>query len=246
VGLAGAGDANTRALRLRSIRALWDPTYRDESWIGGDNQPADWRYVRLIPRMRDWANTYYTGTQLAVTEYNWGGLEHINGALAQADVLGVFGREGLGFAALWNYPDTNLGYDHFETLPGAYAFRIYRNYDGNGGKFGEVSVSAGSADQSQLAVYAAQRLADGALTLVIINKTGGALTGDVALAGFTPAAAAEVYRYSSANLNAIVPQADQPVGAGGFSASFPANSITLVVIPTAASWVKVYLPLILR
>jgi len=246
VALTAAGDAALQALRLRSTRALWDPTYRDESWIGGDDQPADWRNVRLIPRMRDWVSANYPGTKLAITEYNWGGLEHINGALAQADILGVFGREGLDFAALWNYPDPSLGYDRFETLPGAYAFRIYRNYDGNGGKFGDVSVSAISADQSQLAIYAAQRGGDGVLTLVIINKTGGALMSDVMLAGFTPAAAAQVYRYSNANLNAIVREVDQPVGAGGFNASFPANSITLVVIPPAVPWVKVYLPLVIK
>lgn len=248
VDLTLAGNAAKQALRLRSTRALWDPTYTDESWIGGSDQPADWRQVRLIPRMHAWVNTYYPGTKLALTEYNWGGLESINGALAQADVLGIFGREGLDLAALWNYPDADLGYDHFETLPGAYAFRLYRNYDGSGGKFGDVSVSATSADQSQLAIYAAQRAADQALTLLIINKTGGALTGDVSLAGFTPTGPAQVYRYSPANLKAIVPQANQPVSAAGFSASFPANSITLMVIPAGPPIfkVQVYLPLILK
>src|SRR6185369_15465545 len=29
-----AADTATAALRLRSTRALWDPTYQDESWIG--------------------------------------------------------------------------------------------------------------------------------------------------------------------------------------------------------------------
>jgi hypothetical protein len=57
----------------------------DESWIG--------EVVRLIPRMRAWVDAHYPGTKLAITEYNWGALNHINGALAQADVLGIFGRE---------------------------------------------------------------------------------------------------------------------------------------------------------
>jgi hypothetical protein len=195
-------------------------------------------------------NANYPGTKLALTEYNWGGLEDINGALAQADILGIFGREALDLAALWNYPDSGLGYDNFETRPGAYAFRLYRNYDGSGSKFGDVSVSAASADQSQLAIYAAQRSSDNALTLVIINKTGGSLAADVSLAGFTPAGAAQVYRYSAANLNAIVQQPNQVVDANGFSASFPANSITLVVIPGQMLPVdpsaSVYLPLMLK
>src|SRR5690606_5167934 len=82
VSLASAGNAATQALRLRSTRSLWDATYVDESWIG---EP-----VRLIPRMRDWIAAEYPGTKTAITEYNWGGLEHVNGALAQADVLGIF------------------------------------------------------------------------------------------------------------------------------------------------------------
>jgi hypothetical protein len=246
VDLSLAGNTSKQALRLRSTRALWDAAYRDESWIGGDDQPADWRYVRLIPRMRAWVNAHYPGTKLAITEYNWGGLEHINGALAQADILGIFGREGLDLATLWNYPDAGLGYDNFETQPGAYAFRLYRNYDGAGGKFGDVSVNAASADQSQLAIYAAQRSSDSTLTLVIINKTGSALTGNVSLAWFTPTGAAQLFRYSAANLGAIVQQANQPVSASGFSASFPANSITLVVIPGAASFSSSasYLPVV--
>jgi len=234
VALTTAGGSAMQALRLRSTRSLWDPTYRDESWIGGDDQAPDMRYVRLIPRMHDWVNTYYPGTKLSITEYNFGGLESLNGALAQADVLGIFGREDLDFATLWNYPNPGgdpLGYDHFETLPGAYAFRIYRNYDGAGSKFGDTSLQALSADQSQLAIYAAQRTSDSAVTLIIINKTGATLTGNVALSGFTPDATAQVYRYSASNLSSIVRQADQAVTSNGFSASFPANSITLVILP---------------
>src|SRR6185503_19599851 len=96
VSLSGAGNTTTQALRLRSTRSLWDPTYTDESWIG--------EAVQLIPRMRQWVNTDYPGTRLAIGEYNWGALDHINGALAQADVLGIFGREGLDLATLWDPP----------------------------------------------------------------------------------------------------------------------------------------------
>lgn len=236
VSLTTVGDLNTQALRLRSTRSLWDPTYRDESWIGGDDQAPDQRYVRLIPRMRDWVNTYYPGTKLAITEYNFGGLEHINGALTQADTLGIFGREGLDLAALWNYPYPNdpLGYYHFETLPGAYAFRMYRNYNGTGGKFGDVSVSTVSSDSSKLSAFAAERNADGSLTVMFINKTSAAITGNVSLANFTPHSLAEVYRYSAANLNAIPRQPDLTISGASFTYNFPASSITLIVIPESS------------
>ncbi|MBI4929002.1 MAG: glycoside hydrolase family 44 protein [Anaerolineae bacterium] len=230
VALKPAGSAATQALRLRSTRALWDPTYVDESWIG---QP-----VKLIGRMKDWVNSQYPGTKLAITEYNWGAPEHINGALAQADVLGIFGREGLDLATLWAPPAANQ--------PLAYAFRMYRNVDGAGGRFGSTSVSAVSGDQGQLAVYAALR-PDQTLTVMVINKTGGALTSALSLSGFSPAFSAQVYRYSAANLNAIVEQPAQSVSPTGFTATYPANSVTLLVIPTGIPLDKhIYIPAVRR
>ncbi len=237
VSLSPAGNATTQALRLRSTRSLWDPTYVDESWIGG----AGWEggIVRLIPRMKDWVSANYPGTKTAITEYNWGGLESINGALAQADVLGIFGREGLDLATIWGPPTS--------AQPGAYAFRMYRNYDGAGSQFGDTSVRATSADQGTLAIYAAQRSTDQALTLIIINKTGTAQTSTLSLSGFTPATSAQIFRYSAANLNAIIAQPAQSIASNGFTATFPANSISLVVIATGAPLNNhVWLPLVCR
>lgn len=216
VALGEAGDAATQELRLRSTRQLWDPTYTDESWI---NQP-----IQYIPRMRELVDENYPGTKLAITEYNWGALGHLNGALAEADVLGIFGREGLDLATLWAPPAA--------TDPGAYAFRMYRNYDGAGSAFGDTSVRAASADQDELAVYAAQRSSDEALTLMIVNKSlTDDLTSTVSIAGRTGSEPAEVYRYSGADLSSITHAPDVTVGSDGFTSTFPASSITLVEIP---------------
>lgn len=236
VALAPAGNAATQALRLRSTRSLWDAGYIDESWIS-DTAPGGVA-VRLIPRMRAWVDAHYPGTRLAVSEYNWGALDSLNGALAQADVLGIFGREGLDLATLWSPPSA--------AQPGAFAFRLYRNYDGAGGQFGDWHVRAASADQDTLAIYAAERARDGALTLVVINKTGDALTSSVTLAGFTPGAAAAVYHYSAANLSAILPAAAQAVSAAGFTAEFPAYSLTLLVLPPTAPPHVLFLPTVRR
>src|SRR5262249_33489488 len=130
-GVTGGDEsAATQALRLRSTRQLWDPAYTDESWI---NQKVD-----LIPRMRQLVDQNYPGTKLAISEYNYGSLGHMDGALAEADVLGIFGREGLDLATLWAPPAP--------TDPGAYAFRMYLNYDGKGSKFGDKSLTAQSTD----------------------------------------------------------------------------------------------------
>ena len=218
VALAGAGGADLQALRLRSTRLLWDATYAEESWIA---EP-----VYMIPRMRGWIAARYPGTRTAVTEYNWGALDHINGALAQADVLGIFGREGLDLATLWGPPSSGE--------PGAFAFRMYRNVDGAGSGFGETSVHAASSDQGRLSAYAARRAGDGALTVVVINKTGGGLTSTVSLAGFAPAGSVQVRRYSAADLGAIVRAADLPQPNGSLVTTFPAGSITLLVIPAGS------------
>jgi len=218
-GVAGAdaGDPAARDLRLRSTRSLWDPSYVDESWI---REP-----VRLIPRMRDWVNARYPGTGLAVTEYSWGAFGHVNGALAQAEVLGIFGREGLDLAALWGEPGA--------ADPVAFAFRMYRNYDGQGSAFGDTSVSAGSGGGGELSVFAALRSADGALTVMVINKTSRALSSTVNLSGFLPAAAMRVFRYGAGDPSRIVREPDQPVSPAGFTAAFPAESITLLEIARA-------------
>lgn len=224
VTLASAGDANTQALRLRSTRVLWDPTYivTGDYWIKDVENNGAPVAPRMIPRLREMVAQSYPGTKIAITEYNWGALDNINGALAQADLLGIFGREGLDAALLWGPTKP--------TDPGAFAFKIYRNYDGIGGTFGETGVQASSADQGQLSLYAALR-SDLNLTAMVINKTGNDLASTLNLAGFSAGAAAKAWLYSAAKLDAIVAQPDVPVGGGTLSAVFPANSITLLVIP---------------
>ncbi len=222
VALATAGDSATQAARLRSTRSLWDPTYVDESWIGTDVQAPP---IQLIRRMKTWVAAEYPGTRTAVTEYNFGGLESLNGALTQADVLGIFGREGLDLATLWGPPQAGQ--------PGVFAFTLYRDYDGAGSQFGDTSVAASSPDQARLAVYAAQRTSDGALTVVVVNKSASALAWPVRLAGLVPSGQAARYQYSGADLTRIVPLPPVAVGRTGWTVTYPASSVTLLVLRPA-------------
>jgi uncharacterized protein (TIGR03437 family) len=227
VAFASAGDAKTQAARLQSTRVFWDPTYlvSGDYWIRDlDNNGAPVA-PRLIPRLREMVDQNYPGTKIALTEYNWGALDNINGALAQADLLGIFGREGLDLATLWGPTKP--------TDPGAFAFKMYRNYDDMGGAFGETSVQAASADQAGLSVYAALR-SDSKLTVIAINKTGNDLSSTLSLGSFPAAATAAAWVYSSAKLDAIQAQPDIPVGENGLTAVFPANSISMLVIPPKA------------
>jgi hypothetical protein len=229
VALSPAGDADTQARRLRSIRALYDPIYQDESWI---DEP-----VSLIPRMHDWVEQNYPGTKLAITEYNWGGLEHINGALAQAEILGIFGQEGLDLAALWSPPEPDE--------PGAYAFRMFLNAKGKlrqpgqpRARFGQTAlpldISANSADP--LAAFASLR-DDGVLTLILINRTEQELKTGLEVQGFNPQRISGVNHFIYAgrdlsNIQRWVLNFDQvPQDPLTLALALPAQSISLLEIP---------------
>ena len=191
--------------------------------------------------MQHWVQTDYPGTKTSIDEYNFGGLESINGAVVEADILGIFGRQGLDMAAFWPSKAYN------QQGPGNYAFAMYRNYDlaNDGATFGDTylyakSTASGGDGEGQLAVYAAQRSNDNAITVMVINKTYGSLTSTITLDHFTPPSGtnAQVYQYSGANLNTIVQEAAVSVvppgsngTAGTINYTFPAQSITLFVVP---------------
>ena len=200
--------------RNRSTRSLWDPNYVDETWINDR--------VRLIPRLRGWVDQYYAGTQIGITEYNWGAEGHINGATTQADILGIFGREGLDMAARWATPAAST--------PTYKAIKLFRNYDGRRSTFGDTSIGASTANPDVVSAFAAERTSDRATTIVVVNKGTGSTASTIALANVTHAAAAEVWQLTAAN--AITRLADVPVsGSHALSTTLPAQSVTLFVIP---------------
>jgi mannan endo-1,4-beta-mannosidase len=154
--------AKTVAARLQAPRSLWDPTYLEKSWIAGE-----WgKPIRLIPWLNERIAERYPGTKLAMTEYNFGAGEHISGGLAQADVLGIFGREGLYLGTYWGAGAGNGDLPKYIKA----AFKLYRNYDGKNGAFGDTSVAA-STDVSRASIYAAtDSKRPGVLTVLVINK----------------------------------------------------------------------------
>jgi hypothetical protein len=242
VAFTTAGDTGVQQARLNSTRAFWDPTYTDPN-LPQPNYTTDGNYTancstplqapQLLPMMHGWVAKDYPGTKIAIDEYNWGGLESINGAVTQADILGIFGAYGLDLGTLWPTQDPST------QVPGTMAFAMYRNYDGAKSTFGDTALASTSANPAQLAVYGALRTKDGALTVMVINKTYGALTETLNLANLSANGQASVYQYSNGNLAAIqaLPAVTVTAPAAGSTTStltttFPAQSITLLVIPT--------------
>jgi len=145
-------DEETNARRLRSTRALWDPSYLDESWIG---EP-----IAFIPRLRDVIEQTAPGLPLFISEWNFGADHSMNGALAIAEVLGIYGREGVYGAAYWRSPEFGS--------PGALAFAMHGNYDGAGSRFAGRTVPTRSPDPNRVSAYGAL---DGAtLRVMVLNK----------------------------------------------------------------------------
>ncbi len=203
--------------RNRSTRSLWDTAYVDETWINDR--------VQLIPRLKNWVAASYPGTPVGITEYNWGAENHINGATAQADVFGIFGREGLDMGARWTTPAA--------TTPTYKAMKMYRNYDGNKSTFGETSVAAATPNPDTVSAFAALRTADGALTVMVINKQQSTTpVATINLSTFAHRGVAQVWQLTAANV--INHLADVNIGGTSVVATLPAQSITLFVVPRSA------------
>jgi len=209
-----AVDSTTALLRNQSTRQFWDTNYVDPSWINS--------VIALIPRMRSWVATNYPGTKIGVTEYNWGAEPSINGATAQADIDGIFGREGLDLATRWTTPDPST--------PTYKAMRMYRNYDGNKSTFGDTSILTVVPNPDNLSAFGAVRTGDGALTFMVINKNLTNATPITAnLTNFNATGTAQRWQLTSANV--ITQLANITLTNKVLSDVVPAQSITLYVLP---------------
>jgi hypothetical protein len=151
VGFEGNTDPATNARRIRSVRGLWDPTYKDESWIA---EP-----VQLIPRMKKWIADNYPGRGISIGEYNFGAFRHMSGGLAQAEALGRFAQENILAAFFWQYPP--------DGSPVFWAFRAFRNFDGKGGRFQDTWVPAKAPEGTSL--FASRDATGNKLVAVVLN-----------------------------------------------------------------------------
>jgi hypothetical protein len=225
---------NMELLRNRSTRSLWDPNYVDESWIASTG--INGGKVNLINLMKNWVNTYYPGTKIGVTEYNWGAEGNMNGATTQADIWGIFGREGLNLADRWTTPATGS--------PTYLAMKLYRNYDGNGSGFGNTNVSASVANPDQVNAFASVRASDGALTVMVVNKNlyakNAATTSiTVNLSNFANLGTAQEWQLAAVspgnqNSAAIKHLSDIHFRNNSFTITVPTESVTLFVILPAS------------
>jgi hypothetical protein len=216
--------------REQAPRSLWDATYTENSWV------TDWlgQPVQLLPRIKGEIAAHYPGTKIAITEYYYYRGSDISGAIAQADALGVFGREGVFAATVWPDVDVNGVYGGNYTTAFRYlfgAFRMFRDYDGAGHTFGNTGVSAATSDRAKSSVYASVD-ADNPRRMVVIaiNKTTTAQTAAITVTHSFRFTTAQVYTLTSAS-SAPVHGSDIPIAqANAFTYTMPAQSVTTLVL----------------
>jgi hypothetical protein len=204
--------------RVQAPRSLWDPSYREQSWISdivGE--------IRLLPRLKDLIDQHYPGTRLAFTEYYYGAGDSISGGVAQADVLGIFGREDVFAATLWSLGSS----DSFIQA----AFDMFTSYDGRGAGFGDTSVAATSSDHERASIYASvdQGRPD-RMVLVAINKAQAPLSAAFSITTTERFGQAEVFELTA---QAATPRRAETIvlqGGNAFVYELKPMSVTTVVL----------------
>ncbi|HXP89362.1 MAG TPA: glycoside hydrolase family 44 protein [Fibrobacteria bacterium] len=215
------GSANDIAARLQAPRSLWDTAYLEKDWIPSamtGNKP-----VYILARTLKSIDTAWPGTRLALTEYSYGGENHWSGALAEADVLGVFGKLDLEAANLHTTFTGHL----------AAAFRLYRNFDGKGNAFGDTYVAADNPDSTVFSTYASlDSKSPKLLHVVAINKSSSPQSVTLSLTGKAWQSAV-AYGFST---DSVITKLADPTGvtATGFGYTLPATSATHFVVSTDA------------
>jgi hypothetical protein len=241
------------AERVQAPRSLWDPSYTyntnsalgENTWITHDSlpgQPAgtpapfNTTAIQLIPREKWLINQYDPkinqadpGMKLSIGEYNYGAGSDISGGVAEADVLGIFGQQGV-FSASW-WPDgTSATYTNS-------AFKMFLNYDGKGSKFGSNSVQAATSSISTSDVFASQDPGNpNRMVLVLINRANSQSTATLNITNSSVLSLADAYQLtsSSSNIAHVVYNAASPqwqfTGNNQLTYNMPAMSVTTLVL----------------
>ena len=204
----------------------WDPATvnQDTNNTYTTNEEPNPGIPFVIPRMKAMVNEIYPGTPLSFTE--WGaGLAANAGtdfstAIADADTLGVFGREGLGIASRWGGPTSGT--------PEYPAWKLFTNYDGAHHQFEPLSISATNNGNSALfSSFASLNSAGTVMTVMVLNKDpNNAAQANFNLSGFS-ASNYVAYTLSSTSSSAISASSSQSWSATQIFAPY---SITLLVI----------------
>jgi mannan endo-1,4-beta-mannosidase len=211
--------------RMQAPRTLWDKNYLESSWI------AQWdaAYLPLLPKIQNSIDTWYPGTKIGFTEYNYGGERHISGGIAMADVLGIFGKYSVSFGFYWP-TDTITNFT-------SAAFKLYRNYDGNNSTFGSVSVYASTSDSVRSSVYSSVTSSTNAdLHIILLNKNiDSSMTANISIGGSVAYESIRVWSFDSSSSTITEKLPPPTISNNSFSLSIPRLTACHCVLKSPAS-----------
>lgn len=217
------GNLEANLARMQAPRSLWDPTYTENSWIG------QWysAFLPILPRMQQSIDQYNPGTKIAITEYNYGGEDNIYGGIAQADVLGIFGKSNVYLATFWKMVN------HLENAPYiSAAVKLFTNYDGNGGKFGDTSVLAETSNVENSSIYASvNQDGDDELHLILMNKNNDFdMNAVLNIAGGTAYTSARVFALDGSSAEITEKQGITGITGNSFTYKVPKLTVVHLVL----------------
>jgi hypothetical protein len=224
-------NAQLQAATVACAGFYWDPATlnpdTNNTWTTNEEPKPGIPFV--IPRFKAMVNAIYPGTPLSFTEWGAGLAANVNNepdfstAIADADTLGVFGREGLSFASRWGGPSSSTPQNsEYE------AWKMFLNYDGAHHSFEPLSVQDTNNGTSALfSSYAALNTTGTVMTIMVINKDpNNSAQVTFNLSGFS---ASTYVAYTLASTASSTISASNSA-AWNSSQSFAPYSITLLVI----------------
>jgi len=165
---------------------------------------------------------------MGISEYNYGGTNDISGGIAEADALGIFGQQGVFDANMWpNASDADMQFANG-------AFKMFLNYNGTGGKFGDTSVAAavGSGEIANSSVYASLDSTNpNRMVVLAINRTNATKTAAISLTYDRVFDHAEIYQLTAASSNPVRVADVRPDQLNAFDyAMLPYSVYTMVLV----------------
>ncbi len=231
---ATLSDADMQLI-VQAPRNLWDTTFNDP------NNSNPWIYqslgstpVNILGRLQAKIASEFPSMNLSISEYETGGFNNIAGAVAQADQLGVYASQSV-FAAMFWPPSGTFDYE----LAG---FRAFRNFDGAGSNFGDVSLQSISSNPGSVMAYVSTDSATpGRVVIEAINRAN--TTQVAAISGLSLSGTASLYQMTAATAsvqstarNPVTPVSIGTMAVSGstLTLTLPAYSVTTINVTGTA------------
>jgi hypothetical protein len=210
---------------LQGPRSLWQTGYYEASWIGETLRSC----LPMLPRIRESIDQWNPGTRYGITEFDRRCTDKIEGGIATADTLGVMIDQDAYLATAWP-----LGGHDKEAKPTRYAvlaYRLYRDFDGKGAKFGDRSLTLDNPDPYSLSAYASIDSKTGELHVILLHKNLYATANVTLMIGDASAVLHPVAAYGFDGKQATLSARPKAVSVkpGVFTVSLPRLSATHLV-----------------